>query len=126
MNRRMAREKALQNLFQLNFTDSDEYLFDEESQKDSYCSSVIQGVIENVEAIDTIIKDHLKNWKFDRVGSIEKTVLRIAVYEMNYMKDIPKGVAINEAIELAKKFGEDRSGTFVNGILSNIIKSEGN
>ncbi|HLQ73779.1 MAG TPA: transcription antitermination factor NusB [Bacillota bacterium] len=126
MKRRQAREKALQYLFQLNFTDSIKNVSEEMYNQNVYFDSVTKGVIENQLEIDETIKNHLQNWKFERIGSIEKTVLRIAVYEILFMKDIPNGVAINEAVELAKTFGEDHSGTFVNGILSNIIKSEGN
>ncbi len=124
MNRRTAREKAMQILFQLNMNDISPGdaidLFLEQKQPNKYLSAIVQGVNEHKKSIDEMIEQHLENWTLDRIASVEKTVLRIAVYEMMFEKDIPLGVSINEAVELAKKFGDDQSGPFVNGVLSKI------
>ena len=78
------------------------------------------GVIDKKEEIDQLISSHLKNWSYDRVALVEKTVLRIAAFEMTYLDDIPVGVSINEAVELSHTYGDEKSGKFVNGVLSNI------
>lgn len=124
MNRRTAREKAMQILFQFNMNDisPDDAidLFLEEKPSDAYLTAIVRGVNEHTTSIDDMIEQHLENWTLDRIASVEKTVLRIAVYEMMFEEDIPLGVSINEAVELAKKFGDDKSGPFVNGVLSKI------
>jgi len=122
MNRREAREKAFQILFQLDINDSatEEVIRDflKKEKEDAYLKSVAEGVLMNRKAIDERISDKLKNWSFDRLASVEKTTLRIATYEMYYIDGIPLKVTINEAVELAKKYGESSSGKFVNGVLS--------
>lgn len=126
MNRRKAREKALQKLFQLEFYENLPIETSEESSmNDNFFNRLVEGVAKQTAEIDQVITENLDNWKFDRIASVEKTVLRIAVYEIKYMDDIPNNVSINEAIELAKKFGDEKSSVFVNGVLSNIMKSEG-
>lgn len=126
MNRRTAREKAMQILFQLNMNDisPDEAvgLFFEKKPSSQYLNNIVQGVSKHKTAIDDNIELHLENWTLSRIASVEKTVLRIAVYEIMYEEDVPLGVSINEAVELAKKFGDDKSGPFVNGVLSKIDK----
>ncbi|TXL67938.1 transcription antitermination factor NusB [Cerasibacillus terrae] len=122
MNRREAREKAFQILFQLDINDSatEEVIRDflKKEKEDAYLKSVAEGVLMNRKEIDERISDKLKNWSFDRLASVEKTTLRIATYEMYYIDGIPLKVTINEAVELAKKYGESSSGKFVNGVLS--------
>jgi N utilization substance protein B len=77
-----------------------------------------------MEEIDQLIKKNAKNWKFDRIDTIDKSILRISIYSMLYSTDIPLNVTINEAVELAKKFGGDHSGQFINGILDAIKKQK--
>lgn len=125
MNRRTAREKAMQILFQLdmndqNLTESIEN-FIRDKPYNPYLIKLIDGVSTHVSDIDQTITEHLENWSLDRIASVEKTILRIATYEINYLNDIPNNVSINEAVELAKKYGEEKSGQFVNGVLSKII-----
>lgn len=67
-----------------------------------------------------MISGHLVNWKLDRIANVDRAILRLAVYEMVYSDDIPANVSLNEAIELAKRFGDDKAAKFVNGVLSNI------
>lgn len=124
MNRKTAREKAMQILFQYHVNDllpedAIQLFLGEESNND-YLNLIVHGVRTNHVSIDTTIEEHLENWTLDRIASVEKTILQIAVYEMIYEEDIPVSVSINEAVELAKKFGDDKSGPFVNGVLSKI------
>lgn len=125
MNRHAAREKALQILFQLDMNDKhpEQAMKDhlESLEVDAYLKSLVEGVADHKRTIDQTIAEHLENWTIDRIASVERTVLRIAVYELSWRKDIPDNVAINEAVELARKYGDDKSGKFVNGVLSNII-----
>ena len=124
MNRHQAREKAFQILFQLelNKQEIEEALKDitnkGASLQDPFLVKLAEGVTAQKEEIDTLISSHLENWSLDRVATAEKTILRIAAYEMTYMEDIPNNVSINEAVELANKYGDQKSGKFVNGVLS--------
>lgn|SRR5690625_3178302 len=126
MNRRTAREKAMQVLFQLNMNESNpkeaihNFIGDEEVNQLLY--TLVEGVTEKNDEIDKIISNHLENWSLDRVAIVERTILKIAIYEIKYIDDIPENVSINEAVELAKKFGDETSGKFVNGVLSKILK----
>jgi len=124
MNRHQAREKALQTLFQLDFNkqEIEEKLESlSEKQNNSFYNELIAGVVNDVKEIDHFIEKNLENWSIDRIAIVEKTILRIAIYELKYMDDIPPNVSINEAVELAKKYGDDQSGKFVNGVLAKII-----
>ena len=97
-------------------------IHNEEAKK--YIEDAIFGIENNKEEIDEQIKKNLKeNWKIERVSKIDLSILRLAIYEIKY-KQIPFKVAINEAVELAKKYGEDTSKNFVNGILASIVKEE--
>lgn len=94
---------------------------DDENAKE-YIKDVILGINSNVEEITELIEKHLKSdWKIDRISKIDLSLLKLAIYEIKY-KEIPYKVAINEAIELAKKYGEDNSKNFVNGILASVVK----
>lgn len=77
-------------------------------------------MIDHQVQLDEMISKHLVNWKLDRIANVDRAVLRLAVYEMVYVEDIPVNVSMNEAIELAKRFGDDKATKFVNGVLSNI------
>ena len=74
--------------------------------------------MQNKEEIDETLKEKLENWSLDRLPKIERTVLRLAVYELLFNEDVPEKVVMNEAIELCKTFGDEKSGRFVNGVLS--------
>ncbi len=94
---------------------------DDENAKE-YIKDVIFGINSNVEEITELIEKHLKSdWKIDRISKIDLSLLKLAIYEIKY-KEIPYKVAINEAIELAKKYGEDNSKNFVNGVLASVVK----
>lgn len=124
MNRHESRVKAFQVLYQLdlNICNSEEVIenfFGDLGKKD-FLFQLIDGVIEHKENLDTAISQYLENWSIDRIATTEKTILRIATFEMKYLEDIPTNVSINEAVELANVFGDEKSGKFVNGVLSKI------
>ncbi|MGP4042315.1 transcription antitermination factor NusB [Gracilibacillus sp. D59] len=126
MKRRTAREKALQILFSLDTEEYDlattvEHTL-EENEHDPFLLNLVNGVATNRQAIDEKIKGHLEKWSLERVALVEKTLLRMAVYELFYSKDAPESVIINEVIEIAHIFGDDKSGKFINGVLSKMIK----
>lgn len=134
MNRSSIREQAFKLLYSIeiqkdkNIQEQTELYFesnhisDEEAKK--YITDAINGIKENKDSIDKKIEKNLKsNWKMERVSRIDLTILRLAIYEIDYNK-IPYKVAINEAVELAKKYGEDTSKNFVNGILASVVKEE--
>ena len=81
-------------------------------------------MISHVEEIDRLLNDVSKGWKTARMNKVDLTILRLAVYEMKWDDDVPEGVAINEAVELAKRFGGDSSSSFVNGVLGKVAKQE--
>ncbi|MFJ5765759.1 MULTISPECIES: transcription antitermination factor NusB [unclassified Lysinibacillus] len=121
MKRHEAREKALQVLFQLDNTD----LTVEEAKEhikgqptNAFYEKIVNGTAEHLEEIDAVLSQHLEKWSLARLPKIERTVLRLAVYELLYMQETPKRVVLNEAIELCKTFGDDGSSKFVNGVLS--------
>ena len=86
-----------------------------------YSAEFQKKIKENLEQIDGQINEAAKGWRTDRMGKVELTLLRLAVYEMKYDDDIPQGVAINEAVELAKIFGGDTSSAFINGVLAKLV-----
>ncbi|MDY0405614.1 transcription antitermination factor NusB [Virgibacillus sp. 179-BFC.A HS] len=127
MNRHKAREKAFQILFQIGVDHDNvvERVKDslEKESSDAFLTELAEGVSNQIDEIDQTIAKHLQSWSIRRIASVERTVLRLAVYELKYMEDIPENVTINEAIELAKMYGDEKSGKFVNGVLSNIVKN---
>ena len=134
MNRSSMREETFKILYsmqiqgnenkqeQIKLYKENKNIHNEEAKK--YIEDAIFGIENNKEEIDEQIKKNLKeNWKIERVSKIDLSILRLAIYEIKY-KQIPFKVAINEAVELAKKYGEDTSKNFVNGILASIVKEE--
>ena len=92
---------------------------------ESYFKSVIKGTIENIEEIDSRIKENTIGWAFERISRIDLAVLRVAVYEILYREDVPSAVAINEAIEIAKKYSSEKSSIFINGVLGGVCAANG-
>lgn len=129
--RRKAREYALQILFQYDLGKGSLTEIMEEFWKDkkvnskivSFCSQLVNGTIDNIHEIDSCISHHSLNWKLDRMSTVDRNVLRIATYELLFLKETPAPVVINEAIEVAKKFGTEDSAKFINGILDAIRRS---
>lgn len=131
--RTKAREYALQILYAVDITKDDPKdcieRFWEGSDETSgevkkFADSLVLGVSDNKKDIDKMIARYATNWKLDRMAVIDRNVLRFAAYELLYAKDIPAKVSINEAIDIAKKFGGSDSGKFVNGVLDKINKTE--
>ena len=89
-----------------------------------FANSLVRGVITHIERIDKIISDSATNWQLKRMAVVDRNILRFATFELLLSKDIPPKVSINEAIDIAKKYGEEDSGKFVNGILDKINKTE--
>ncbi|UPW81789.1 transcription antitermination factor NusB [Lysinibacillus sp. Ag94] len=121
MKRHEAREKALQVLFQLDNTELtvEEAMAHIKGQPTNvFYEKIVTGTVEHLEEIDATLEQHLEKWSLARLPKIERTVLRLAVYEILYMPETPKRVVLNEAIELCKTFGDDGSSKFVNGVLS--------
>ena len=127
MTRRALREQVFKMLFRVEFHDAEEMkeqavLFDEEescSEKDKeYITKKFENIVEKITEIDAAVNEVAKGWKTTRMGKVDLTIIRLAVYEMKYEEDIPVKVAINEAVELAKQYGTDDSPAFVNGILA--------
>lgn len=133
MGRHELRERVFTLLFRVEFHDIAEMpeqirLFFAENEnmdpgKDvDYIQARFQAVLDRLPEIDKLINENTEGWDTSRMGKVELTVLRLAVYEMRFDDDIPEGVAIDEAVEIAKKYGQDNSGGFVNAILAKIVK----
>ena len=130
MSRTQAREKAYEIIFMIELCDSIDCELDilSEELKDhkkhmKYVSSVVKAVSDNLEEIDGIISENLdKSWSINRLSKMSIAVLRLAVAEIKYLGDIPAAVSINEAVELSKKYGDEGEPSFVNGILSKLVK----
>ena len=128
--RRLSRELTLKVLFQIDLvnTNMEEALkynfesneFSEEVKE--FTIILVRGVISNLAEIDKEIKSYTNNWSLERITNIDRNILRIAIYEILYINNIPKSVSINEAVELAKKYSTKSSFSFVNGVLGKINK----
>lgn len=135
MSRRIAREMVLQTLFQVDASKADpmEALTVALQEQDSpeaqksmnYAEKVIKGTLAQVEAIDEKIGKYAIDWEVKRMSGIDRNILRMAIYEMLYAEEkVPAGVAINEAVEIAKVYGSDETPKFVNGILGKLMRDE--
>lgn len=93
---------------------------------EDYVLALAEGVWNAREELDRIIGEHSQNWKLARIGKVEMTILRLALYEILHLPDVPPKVAINEAVELAKRFGDENSKNFVNGILDAVARAVDN
>ncbi|MFA4874546.1 MAG: transcription antitermination factor NusB [bacterium] len=128
--RRQARESALQMLYQLDVGGQASrdvvktfwQANDTASDVKEFANRIFVGVSSELGAIDETIAAHSLNWKISRMAAVDKNILRMAVFELTRCPDIPVKVTINEAVEIAKRFGSAESGAFVNGILDNIAK----
>ena len=128
MSRRKSRELALQVLYQIDIThlaSQEAFTLFTQSFKTSeslrpFSIRLIEGVCKHKEEVDNLIQKHSEHWHLDRMSVVDRNILRIGIFEIIYCQDIPPKVTINEAVELAKKYGSEDSGAFVNGILDNI------
>ncbi|MFI8576702.1 MULTISPECIES: transcription antitermination factor NusB [Rossellomorea] len=128
MKRRVAREKALQALFQIDMSGIEPdvaltNVLEEDQKMDAYLQQLVLGFIENQERIDGHIRENLEKWSFDRLAKVDRNILRLGVYELLFVEDVPNNVVINEAVEIAKIFGDDQSSKFINGVLSKVSQS---
>ena len=135
MTRRKLREQLYCMLFQINFHEEEEiaeqldfYLSGEDVEEEDriYLMKSLKSIQVNLETIDSCITTNSEGWKIGRMNKADLTVLRLAVYEMQYDEEVPEKVAINEAVELAKLFGGDQSPSFVNGMLGKIERNGNN
>lgn len=135
MKRRELREHVFELLFRVEFNGQEEMreqasLFVENMKEEqevrpedeSYISGKYEKIVEKLPEIDAMLDRISKGWKTSRMGKVDLTILRLAVYEMKYDEDIPEKVAINEAVELSKKFGGDDSPAFINGVLAKLAE----
>jgi N utilization substance protein B len=130
-SRRLARQLALQMLFQHEFHDQNpswqEKFWAGQSaspEVQTFSSNIVLGVITNQEEIDRIIRHFAIDWSLERMPVVDRNVLRCAIYEMLWEPDIPAMVTINEAVELAKRFADDEARRFVNGLLDHVLRDE--
>lgn len=131
-NRHLARTIAMQSLYQWDFMGKPSKISDIVSSNltefapdfddKGFVSELVDNVVENAEKIDTVITKYAPDWPIEQITNVDRNILRIGVYELKYSESIPSKVAINEAIELAKTFGGESSGRFVNGVLGAIYK----
>jgi N utilization substance protein B len=139
MKRRLAREIAVSSLYQMEMnevsaSDAVDMLMDELRQENEICADpaeagstaefareIVSGVMEHKQAIDGMLQQFLTGWHIDRLSRVDRQVLRLACYEIVFRDDVPPKAAINEAIELAKHFGTEESGKFVNGVLGKLL-----
>lgn len=132
MGRRELRERIFSLLFRVEFNHPEDmpeqiklFFEDEETktseQDEMYIAAKYGSIMARKEEIDASINEKAEGWSVERMGKVELTILRLAVYEILYDDEVPAGVAINEAVELAKKFGQDSSGRFINAILAKYV-----
>ena len=130
--RRLSREMGLKALFQVdlvkaNIEETLKYTFENGEFSDEvkeFTLLLVKGVMSNLSEIDKAINNYTNNWSLERITNIDRNILRMAIYEILYLKNIPKSVSINEAVELAKKYGTKSSFSFVNGVLGKIDKND--
>ncbi|MDQ0168979.1 transcription antitermination factor NusB [Paenibacillus tundrae] len=140
MKRRLAREIAVQSLYQMEMNEVSaaeavNMLINEAAEENeadvvirdadimrTYVTDIVKETWNHKEAIDGLLVDYLKGWQISRLSRVDRQILRLATFEMVFREDVPAKVAVNEAIELSKHFGTDESGKFVNGVLGRMIQ----
>lgn len=131
--RTIARESALKILYAIDITKEapdkcidNFWLSQDKTEKEirNYADDIVLGVCRNKSRIDELVSECATNWELDRMAVIDRNILRLGAYELIFMEDIPPKVAINEAIDIAKKYGDKDSGKFVNGVLDKINKEK--
>jgi N utilization substance protein B len=121
--RSKARKRALDAIFQADLNNKPISTQEETEEVDEkYSDVLINGIKENQSQIDSLIAESLTNWTMDRIPRVDRNILRIAVYELLFQKDVPVNVVISEAVKLAEDLSTDDSASFVNGTLANIVK----
>ena len=128
MTRREAREEAFFIIFEYSFSGEqvDDIIANavegRSLQINPFAYSLAKNTIERIEDLDQLIENHATRWKKNRISRVSLAVLRLALYEMKFEESIPESVSINEAVELAKKYGSDNSSSFINGVLGRIVR----
>jgi len=128
--RREARECALKMLYQIDLSQCsaqeamNAFWSGESHDVDvmTFANQLVEGVLQEKETIDPLVATHSTHWKITRMPAVDKNILRLAVYELKHFPDIPLKVTLNEAIEIAKKYGTEESGAFINGVLDKLGK----
>jgi transcription antitermination protein NusB len=132
-SRRKAREAALQMLFQIDLSGEDperaielykQYL-GEAVDADEYAIELVRGCAAARDAIDARIREVSRHWRLERMARVDRNVLRLAAFELLHMPGVPRKVTLNEAVELAKRFGDEDSPAFINGVLDRIASDLG-
>ncbi|MBD7910013.1 transcription antitermination factor NusB [Clostridium cibarium] len=134
MSRKKSREKAMELAFGMEISKdtTNEALetfvdnFEGDNLKDldlQYIREILEGIDNNKVQIDLIIEQNLQNWKIERIAKINLTILRLAIFEMKYVDDVPGRVALNEGLELAKRYSDDKSVSFINAVLDKVLKN---
>ena len=128
MNRYKQREQAFVLIFQSQFAGNDpdeviEAFVENEEEIGDYSKELLYGVYDKQEELDKVISEFSTGWKLSRISKVNLSILRLAIYEINYVEDVPDSVAVNEAVELAKKYSSKEDGAFVNGILGAYLRS---
>ena len=125
--RREARERALELLYEAEIKDTSsvELISALPVAPDAYSVQLAEGVDAHRVEIDDLLRDHARGWSLERMPAVDRALLRLATYELLHQQEVPVGVVISEAVELASEFSTDDSGRFVNGVLSAIAKQRG-
>ena len=131
MNRRKSRETAMKILYAILISNDtvedaiDNYKMASDEKTDNldfrYIKDILNGTTEKAKELDAKIEENLKNWKLNRVSKMSLVIMRIAIYEILYVEDVPSKVAVNEAVELSKMYCEDNAPKFINGVLGNLL-----
>ncbi|MBE3594629.1 MAG: transcription antitermination factor NusB [Candidatus Carbobacillus altaicus] len=128
MKRQEARVLALQALYQMDLShiSMDEALLALGLSRKTapYVVTILEGWTEHRDEIDELIKTHLVGWEWDRLPAVDRAILRIALFELLYVPEVPKKVVIDEAVELAKTYSDERARIFINGVLASVVKDE--
>lgn len=133
MSRILAREYAMNCIYQMEMKSEFSYgaveyyinNVSEEVSESDFINRIVKAFLENKESIDAEITKNLKGWKLDRIAKVDLAILRLALTEFQFIDDVPVSVTINEAINLGKKFNDDESGQFINGVLGQVVKNLG-
>ncbi|MBI5586472.1 MAG: transcription antitermination factor NusB, partial [Deltaproteobacteria bacterium] len=128
-SRRQSRILAVQALYQLDLNPGDlekslqdfRDNFPAPEESVPFFRRLVEGVWERKEELDLLLKRHSENWRLDRMSPVDRNILRLAAFEMQYCADVPPKAALNEAIDLGKRFGSEESGAFINGILDSLF-----
>ncbi|MFO7637702.1 MAG: transcription antitermination factor NusB [bacterium] len=128
--RRLAREAALEVLYRLELVgDEPDEVIDEiihrrnpSDEAEEHLRRLVDATLKNRAAVDGMVRRHLRHWRFERLRHLDRALLRLTCAELLYFDDVPPKVSINEAVDIARKYGDDDSGRFVNGVLDGIFK----